>query len=287
MGRPTKDANHPLVRLRRVLSTPSDEVTRKDLAKRTGIPETSLRDIETGRYKITPEVATTIAYATGVDPRSLLAGDDPLLDHRGQPLSKDTPGAPRYYWWLRETQEVRRQLFSALLDAAEEKKIVSLIHFNFENWLEAMIKAFGLEDLFAEKLMERLTLFDPYLVPHKFRPKNKDQDREWWDFDLQILKEFMSILDDHKIYPQLWGGAWAERDALALRGTWANPFSTLPPDTTKAEQLAWFKDEQKLTELYTQARERAARKLKEGAAKPATIKPLSGKRPRSPGRPAA
>jgi transcriptional regulator with XRE-family HTH domain len=89
MGRPAKNVNHPLVRLRRKLSDWSaHKVTRQDLAKKAGIPESSLRDIETGRYKLTPAVATKISFATGVDPQSLLDGDDPLLDLLRQPFSR-------------------------------------------------------------------------------------------------------------------------------------------------------------------------------------------------------
>src|SRR5438445_6877137 len=88
MGRPAKNPNHPLTRLRRILSTPNHEVTRRDLAKRTGIPEASLKDIETGVYKMTREVAMRVSLATGVDPESLMLGDAQLWDVHDLPFTR-------------------------------------------------------------------------------------------------------------------------------------------------------------------------------------------------------
>jgi transcriptional regulator with XRE-family HTH domain len=180
MGRPAKNVNHPLVRLRRKLSDWSaHKVTRQDLAKKAGIPESSLRDIETGRYKLTPAVATKISFATGVDPQSLLDGDDPLLDLLRQPFSKESPRWSEYAEWSEEYRGAREQLFFALLDTAEEKKIARLIYFSFENWLTTTIEAFGLNDLFAQKLTDRFTLFDPYFVSDEFFPKNQRVAEKW------------------------------------------------------------------------------------------------------------
>src|ERR1700730_18445335 len=276
MGRPPKDANHPLVRLRRLLSTPSDEVTRKDLAKRTGIPETSLRDIETGRYKLTPDVAAKISAATGVDPRSLLAGDDPLLAHvqkvglnfRQEPFSKDTPpGRERQP----EHREVIEELFLAVLDAAEQKKIDHPIYFSFQNWLSSTIHAFGLEDLFAEKLTERFAFFNPWFVPFEFRPKDKRLAKEWDDFDHQVMKEYGDLLQQDEIENPL---SWEQRGLAGYS-----------PNATEADKIARIKYEEKQSKIYSQAVKQAARKWKEGAMKAATSKPLSGKRQRSPGCP--
>lgn len=199
MGRPPKNANHPLVRLRRKLSEWSPhQVTRKDLAKRTGIPEASLRDIETGRYKLTYEVATKISFATRVDPRSLLAGDDPLLDLLRQPLSKDSlewsqyPGSPKEY------REAREQLLGALLDTAEEKKIVRLVYLSFENWLTTTIESFGLDELLTRKLMDRFPSFDPDFVPDEFLPENQRFRDEWLNLEHQINREYIRLLDQYE-----------------------------------------------------------------------------------------
>jgi hypothetical protein len=198
MGRPPKNANHPLVRLRRKLSEWSPhQVTRKVLAKRTGIPEASLRDIETGRYKLTYEVATKISFATKVDPRSLLAGDDPVLDLLRQPLSKDSLEWSQYPRSPKEYREARERLLCALLDSAEEKKIVRLVYLSFENWLTTTIEAFGLDDLLARKLIDRFPAFEPDFVPDEFLPKNKRLRDEWLNLEWQIKIEYIRLLDQY------------------------------------------------------------------------------------------
>jgi hypothetical protein len=66
---------------------------------------------------------------------------------------------------------MEEQLFASVMDAAREKKIAKVISFSFETWILKTIQSFGLESLFAEKLTEKLLLFDPSLVPFEFRPK--------------------------------------------------------------------------------------------------------------------
>jgi DNA-binding XRE family transcriptional regulator len=192
MGRPPKNADHPLVRLRALLSTPNDQVTRKDLAKRTGIPEPSLKDIETGKYKMTPEVASIIAYTTGVHPQSLLLGSRPLVDQRGQPFSKDSHKALEVPAWSQEYREAMEQLFSAALDAARGKNFALLFSFLFEAWLSSTIQRFGLGALFAEKLTARLPLFDPLHIPSQFHPDIAPFAGQWKRFEEQIRNECLS-----------------------------------------------------------------------------------------------
>jgi transcriptional regulator with XRE-family HTH domain len=257
MGRPPKSANHPLVRLRHKLSEWSArEVTRKDLAKKAGIPEPSLRDIETGRYKLTPAVATKISFATGVDPRSLLDGDDPLLDLLRQPFSKDSIRWSEYPSWPQEYREAREQLFLALLDTAHEKKIGRLIYFSFENWLTTTIEAFGLNDLFAQKLIDRFPSFDPKFVPHDFLPKSKRLREEWSDLEYELHMEYGRLL--------------LQYDA-------DHPAASDPADL----------EDKLVRKVRLQAREHVTRKRRESASKTATAKPLSGKQSRSSQKPAA
>jgi hypothetical protein len=159
------------------------------LAKKAGVPETSLRDAENGVYKMSPEVASKIAFATGVDPKSLLAGDDPLLDFAQRPVSKSSRRLPEFVWWRQEHREVQEQIHAAFLDAVTEKKIGKVSSFSFEIWLLKAIESFGVEDLFIRNLTERLHLFDPSLVPFEFRPKGKQLAKEWDEFERQILEE--------------------------------------------------------------------------------------------------
>jgi transcriptional regulator with XRE-family HTH domain len=277
MGRPAKNANHPLVRLRRQLSSPDDEVTRKDLAKRTGIPEPTLRDIERGKYRITPEVAIKVSFATKVDPRSLLAGDDPLLDILRQPFSKDTAvGWSEYPEWREEYRGAREQLFLALLDAAAEKKIVRLIYFSFENWLATTIETLGLNDLFAQKLIDRFTSFDPYFISGEFLPKNKRLAAEWSDLEYQMNLEYGRLVDQYE--------AENPGDPVFFSSKQVDD-SVLSPHAPIGDLLKLEYELKK--KLRLQARENLSRQRRETAEKTTIPKPVSGKRPRSAGRPAA
>src|SRR5262245_49254688 len=87
MGRPPKNPNHPVTRLRRQISTPANPVTREILAERAGVSAPTLRDIETGKFQLTEAVAERIMLATGVSIQSLLRGEEPLKDIFDEKLS--------------------------------------------------------------------------------------------------------------------------------------------------------------------------------------------------------
>jgi DNA-binding XRE family transcriptional regulator len=93
MSRNPKDPNNPIAKLRRQLSTPNQPLTRQIFAARYGFSAESLKALETGKYKLSPRVALKIAVAVGVDARSLLKGEDPLLTWKGQPVTPDTKPA--------------------------------------------------------------------------------------------------------------------------------------------------------------------------------------------------
>jgi hypothetical protein len=245
------------------------------LSKRTGVPVASLKDIETDRYKITPEVADQIAYAVnGLSPRSLLAGDDPLLDLWGKPFTKDSPGWPEELWGS-EDQEVRQQLFLAAWDVAKQKKRSRSIAFNFETWLLKTFQAYGLEDLLIEKLTDRLILFDPSLVPEGVRPKHKRLAKKWDSFNEQIQEEY---------------GRLAYQDRINDPGYFARPVNSEPWETlikTESGRAAIRDFALRTKTLRAEAQRLVAQRWKEEATKDPATKPPSGKRPRSPGRPAA
>ena len=51
MGRPSKNPEHPLVRLRKALSTTTQQMTRAHFSRKVGIPETTIKAIESGTFK--------------------------------------------------------------------------------------------------------------------------------------------------------------------------------------------------------------------------------------------
>jgi hypothetical protein len=167
-------------------------MTRGDLAKKTGIPEPSLKDLEIGKYKLSGDVAVKIALATAVHPKSLLNNSDPLLDLYGRPFSRNSPKV-NYLAELPLFKGARRQLFEALWEVALDKRIGLLVSFSFEQWLLATVKTFGLETVLAEKLTDRLGNFDPAEIPAEFRPKSRKMAEEWEKFEEEIIREQVTL----------------------------------------------------------------------------------------------
>jgi hypothetical protein len=188
MGRPLKNANHPIARLRELLSTTNDQVTRTDLSNRTGVPEPTLKDIELGKFRLMPNVAIRIGIATGVDPRSLMDADDPLLGLDGRPFSKEVH-PPHYLSSFPLFREAREQLFAAAWEAATEKRLGLLLSFSFETWLTEAITTLKLQSLFDAKLTARLDLFDPQQLPPACWPKNNQFVETWKRFEQEIDHE--------------------------------------------------------------------------------------------------
>lgn len=259
MGRNPKDSTNVLVRLRKALAKfpgSGGTFTRKKLADRAGISASTIREIETGGFALTEEMAIKIAHATQVSPRSLLLGEDPLRDWHGHEFSKESKRLPEDPWWWREDQEAREQVFAAALATAREKKAVPLFYFMFDRSMAATIKALRADTVFEEKLTDRLPEFDLYRLI-EFRPKNKRLAERWDEFEYQLMKEFSRRL---------------EQDEIDNPGYWQNV------DTASVDH------QHRLLEIQRQAREEVSRRWREETAKAEIIKPLSGKRPRSPGR---
>lgn len=173
MGRPSKNPNHILVRLRKQLSTENRQCTRTDLAKKTGVPEPTLKDIEVGKFRLTAEMAISIAFGTGASPGSLLRADNPVLDHFGNPVNSGTVSISPF--WSHLLYEANRQLFSAAFEAAHECEIGFLFLFSFNAWLYKTVKQFekiGLRSALSEKLTARLKFFDPHQMGDMFWPKD-------------------------------------------------------------------------------------------------------------------
>jgi hypothetical protein len=168
------------------------------------MPLATLKDIERGQLELTPEVLARIAIATGVDKHSLLAGDHPILDFQGQPLSRSSSNMVEFLLITADPSflEARKQLFEAALEAAQEKKVSALMAFSFETWLLATIETFGLETFLEEKLTKRLHLFDPIQIRPEFRPKNEQMAAEWKQCEEQIAKEDLR-LSKEKFYTDM------------------------------------------------------------------------------------
>jgi hypothetical protein len=272
VGRATKNPDHVLVRLRAALSTPGVETfTREKLAHLARISASTIREIETGGFQLTEDMAIKIGFATGADPQSLLVGN--LLDFRKQPFSKETQKLREPYPWPEELRESMRQLLSAAFDASQENKITLLFAFTFETWLSATLKTLRLEDAFSEKLSERIASLDPALIDPVFRPKEGPSADTWAQFEAEVQKEWIDLCSQARAESPNY---WFRFDTLKFS-----------PSPTVADKALIQDCQKRIDSLRKDALEVVARRWKEVAPKAAAPKPVSGKRPRSPGRPPA
>jgi transcriptional regulator with XRE-family HTH domain len=156
MGRPIKNADHPLARLRAQLSTKNHQMTRAELAERTGVPEPTLKDIEFGKFQLTMETAIRIAISTGVTAFGLLEREKPLLNWRGDVLS---PATRRAFDPSPSFLIATRHLVESVCEAADEKNLGRLAAFALERAILKTVDELGLSKLATENLRKRVALF--------------------------------------------------------------------------------------------------------------------------------
>jgi len=140
-------------------------MTRELFAKRVGVPAGSVKAIETGKYKITPEVAMRVSLATGVAAESLMRGDERLLDVEGLPFTRVSrkPEAPP---WCKELAESMLLLFRAVLTATEEKDVIMQFQFSFNVWLSSIVPALRISKEAFEQIERIGDRLDPdFSVP--------------------------------------------------------------------------------------------------------------------------
>jgi transcriptional regulator with XRE-family HTH domain len=192
MGRPPKNPTNVLVRLRGSLSTDGQTVTRKLLAERVGVSPSTIREIENDRFQLTEEVAQKMFRGTGVDPASLLRGDNPLLDVFKKPVGPDSKKMASNFW-IPDYGETDEFLLSALLRAAEKRGTALSVSTGFFGWLEKTARFFGLVALVSQELTENLESFNMSLVPDCFRPKDPKSERIWAHFKQELSREHKRI----------------------------------------------------------------------------------------------
>jgi hypothetical protein len=187
-------------------------MTRADLAKKTGIPEASIKDIETGTYKMTPEVAMRVSLATGVDPESLMRGDDPLWDVGGLPF---TSVSKRPQTRSRELAASMSLFFGAILAAAEQKEVLRQFHFLFETWLSRTVLELGISKEGFEQVNKIGDRLDPdFSVPEALLPREHKAKQRWFESRQKLQDELQA---------EIWK-LWLE----ALEAD--KEFQSLPPD---------------------------------------------------------
>jgi hypothetical protein len=209
-------------------------VTRKDLSNRTGIPEASIKDIETGVYKMTPEVAMRVSLGTGVDPESLMRGDEQLWDVAGLPFTRASK-KPQALGWSEELTESISLLFGAILTAAKEKNAIRQIHFMFDAWISQIVPALGIEKEVFEQLNKIGDRLDPdFSVPEAVLPREDRAKKSWFESRQKLKDELEAEIS------RLWWGALHD----------GKEFQTLSP----SEQEQWAAQWKKLTKKRAESR---------------------------------
>jgi transcriptional regulator with XRE-family HTH domain len=132
-------------------------MTRRELARMSGVPERSLQDIEAGKFNLGEEVAMRISLATYVDPKSLMRNDDPLLDWVGKPLGE---GKVDFKIDIKPESihgMAQQVLFDTLWEVAAAKHRSLVLSYAFEKWVETTVRLLDLEKFFSERLTEKFT----------------------------------------------------------------------------------------------------------------------------------
>jgi DNA-binding XRE family transcriptional regulator len=170
MSRTSKDPNHPITKLRRQLSTHSQPLTRQMFAERYGFSAETLKALETGKYKLSPRVALKIAVAVGVDARSLLKNENPLLTWKGQPVTPETKPALRDLYL--NTNERLEFLVKAAFNAARKHSKgdrSALFVLLFDYWLADVTTELGVGWEFWDELWRSTDRFKLGAKPSKAR----------------------------------------------------------------------------------------------------------------------
>jgi transcriptional regulator with XRE-family HTH domain len=135
MGRPAKDINNSLTRLRKQMKW-----TRAKLAEHCGIPESTLREIEYGRYQLSADQAVKIVLATGVDLEGLLGNETPLRDVSGKELGPQSQ-VPA---WDPKNRERDLRILEVLSLEAEKEGCAMEFSIAFRAWARKASEKFKL-----------------------------------------------------------------------------------------------------------------------------------------------
>jgi len=192
MPRPPKFPDHAIARVRKELN-----LTREQLAKRTGISVHSLREIERQTYRLQPDTAKKISLATGVAVSSLLRNDEILLDGLGQPFTAASVGK-KAHRDFRTSRNSAEQLFSILLaEISESERGQEVFYLEFNIWIAEIATRLGLKRKMLDRIF-RLAQDEgvSFLVPEGLLLGDARERRRWRDEHFKVL---VSIDDDGEL----------------------------------------------------------------------------------------
>jgi plasmid maintenance system antidote protein VapI len=195
MGRPAKNPEHPLTRLRKALSTPTQEMTRARFGKKVGMSPHHIKAIETGKYKISAKDAAQIASVTKVDPRCLMDLSLPLTDCMGVSLEGETKPFAAYFG--DEFLDIRA-LVNTAFEVAEEKRKQAVFLFLFQRWLEETSEILGLGPGITNELQDGYPIQCFAAIPKYFWPKDRQKRKEIENrvkkFETDLTAEIVKVL---------------------------------------------------------------------------------------------
>jgi hypothetical protein len=170
MGRPAKYPEHPLTRLRKALSTPTQEMTRALFSKKVGIPEATIKAIETGKFKLSDKNAAQIASVTKVHPRCLTDPSLPITDYMGVRFQGVRKPFAAYFGddFLDITV-----LVETASEVAAEKGKQAVFLFLFQRWLEETSEILGLGPSITNQLLKQYPNECFGAIPRYFWPKDR------------------------------------------------------------------------------------------------------------------
>ena len=188
MGRPPKNGDHVLVRLRKELSTPDRKFTRAMLAARIGVSASGIRDIECEKFQLTEAVAQRIMLATGVSVHSLFNQDDPLKDIAGEPFDRDiSPLVGGKHISYQEGFAMDAMLEIAIRTADKMKK-GKMFYQLFKEWLPKALDTIGATSAMKTTLNRNLGIFDPAEVPDALQPTDPRIKQLWEETSKELSR---------------------------------------------------------------------------------------------------
>jgi hypothetical protein len=198
MGRPAKNLEHPLTRLRKALSTPTQEMTRALFSKMVGIPETTIKAIETGKFKISDKHAAQIASVTKVNRRCLMNPGLPITDWMG--VRFEGVRKPFAAYFGDEFFDVKA-LVDTASEVAQEKGKQAVFLSLFQRWLEETSEILGLGPSITNKLLKEYPNECFGAIPRYFWPKDRKK-REDLAKRVKSFQEELS-LELAKLLPEM------------------------------------------------------------------------------------
>jgi DNA-binding XRE family transcriptional regulator len=145
-------------------------MTRALFSKKVGIPEATIKAIETGKFKISDKNAAQIASVTKVNPKCLMDPSLPLADYMGIPLEGLKKPFAAYFG--DELLDIKA-LVDAALEVADEKRKQTVFSFLFQRWLEETSEILGLGPSITDKLLEGYPKECFGMIPRYFWPKDR------------------------------------------------------------------------------------------------------------------